>query len=300
MYFCARFERFTIKVKAYMRKCAFSVVLLIIVSTISFSSLGCSDKKPADISANPTDTATIDSMDSETQDEIISETPMPKAADKLFDDFFFNFVANRNLQVSRIKFPLPVNSSKGQKMLAREDWRMDRFFMEQDYYTLIFDSERQMDVVKDTTVTHVTVEKIYLTRRYIKLYTFERMKGAWMLTRIDYKGFAENRNASFLDFYRKFIADSTFQAASINDPLQFTGPSPDDDFTSMDGILAPEQWPSFAPELPAEMIYNINYGTDYRESNRKVFVIRGIANGLETELTFQRKAGRWKLTKLIM
>ena len=48
------------------------------------------------------------------------------------------------------------------------------------------------------------------------------------------------------------------------------------------------------------MIYNIIYGNSYTESSKKIFVIRGIANGLETELTFQKKSGKWKLTKIIM
>ena len=39
--------------------------------------------------------------------------------------------------------------------------------------------------------------------------------------------------------------------------------------------------------------------TDSRkEGNRKLFVLRGIANGLELEMTFQRKGGEWKLIKL--
>ena len=88
--------------------------------------------------------------------------------------------------------------------------------------------------------------------------------------------------------------------ASINDPLEFAGPNPDDDFDRMEGILAPEQWLSFAPELPNSTIYNILYGQKYSESNQKIFVIRGIANGLETELTFRRKGRHWKLMKLIM
>ena len=47
---------------------------------------------PAD-SDSIRDTAVVDTME-----QIISETPMPKAADELFDDFFFNFAANGKLQ----------------------------------------------------------------------------------------------------------------------------------------------------------------------------------------------------------
>ena len=55
---------------------------------------------------------------------------------------------------------------------------------------------------------------------------------------------------------------------------------------------------SGANDMPKNKIYNIIYGQKYSEGNKKIFVIRGIANGLETELTFIRKAGKWKLVKL--
>ena len=36
--------------------------------------------------------------------------------------------------------------------------------MKDGYYTLIFDQKEQMNVVKDTTVNHVVVEKIFLEK----------------------------------------------------------------------------------------------------------------------------------------
>ena len=47
------------------------------------------------------------------------------------------------------------------------------------------------------------------------------------------------------------------------------------------------------------MIYNILYGQQYRKSRQKLFVLRGISNGLEAEMTFKQIDGRWKLVKLI-
>lgn len=270
------------------------------MSIVCFSSVGCTDRKP---SASDTDsvadtTAVTTAVD--TMDQIISETPMPKAADELFDDFFFNFAANRKLQMSRIQFPLPVVTGNDSVMLQKKRWKMDHFFMHQDFYTLIFDNMKQMNVVKDTTIGHVIVERINLHRHHVKQYVFDRVRGQWMMTRIVNESLSKSKNASFLQFYCKFVADTAFQVRSINDPLDFTGPNPDDDFSTMSGILAPEQWLSFAPELPGSTIYNILYGQKYTESNQKIFVIRGIANGLETELTFRRKGGHWKLMKLIM
>lgn len=260
---------------------------------------GCTDKKPTHVTdridSSATDTAAVDTME-----QIIAETPMPKAADELFDDFFFNFAANRKLQRKRINFPLPVVRGGKTTLLQASSWKMEHFFMRQDFYTLIFDNVRQMNVVKDTTIDHAVVEKIYLSKRLVKQYVFNRINGEWRMTSIEYQNLKHSKNASFLAFYNKFVNDSAFQMSSINDPLAFSGPDPDDDFSNMEGILAPEQWPSFAPEMPRKMIYNILYGQKYTASRQKIFVIRGIANGLETELTFRKKNGHWKLMKLLM
>ena len=90
-----------------MKKGAFLIVLAIIASIFCFSSVGCSDKKPAAVdSVATTDSDSMAVVD--TMATIITESPMPKTADELFDDFIFNFAANRKLQYSRIQFPLSV------------------------------------------------------------------------------------------------------------------------------------------------------------------------------------------------
>ena len=47
------------------------------------------------------------------------------------------------------------------------------------------------------------------------------------------------------------------------------------------------------------MIYNVIYGEPRKEGDTKLFVLRGIANGLEVEMTFRRLKGNWILTKLM-
>ncbi|WP_314956798.1 DUF4348 domain-containing protein, partial [Hoylesella loescheii] len=112
------------------------------------------------------------------------------------------------------------------------------------------------------------------------------------------KAMYETTNASFLQFYQRFASDSAFQVQSLNDLVEFTAPDPDDDFGYITGSISPEQWPSFKPGLiPGGEIYNIIYGQKYTESNRKLFVIRGVANGMETEMDFKKVKGKWKLIK---
>ena len=119
-----------------------------------------------------------------------------------------------------------------------------------------------------------------------------------MLTSIVKTPILQNVEASFLSFYQHFVSDSTFQVSSLNDPVMFTGPDPDDDFSTMSGEIMPETWPAFAPELPSGLIYNIIYGQKRTGGNKKIFMLRGISNGQEMQLTFNRIGGKWKLTAL--
>lgn len=285
-----------------MKKLSFLSVLLAVLTVVCFTSVGCSDKKPAQVH----DSTSVDSVIADTQavdstEKLIEETPMPKAADELFDDFVFNFAANRKLQMKRVHFPLPVyHNDKLVKTIEKRAWKMEHFFMHQDYYTLILDNQKQMNLVKDTAIDHVVIEKVFYAKKTVQQFLFNRINGEWMMTSISYKPMYTNMNASFLKFYGKFATDSAFQAEHLHNPVKFVGPDPDDDFSTMSGDIEPETWPAFAPQLPHGMIYNIIYGQKYAESNQKIFVIRGIANGMETILTFKRVHGKWMLTKLNM
>ena len=260
---------------------------------------GCSDKKPVAADSVVVDSLpAVDTAAVDTMDQLISEQQMPKAADELFDDFIFNFAANRKLQMNRIKFPLKVVDGDEVSFIKKGQWKMEHFFMDQGYYTLIFDNMKQMNLVKDTSINNVVVEKVYLDEEKVKKYMFERLGGRWMLTSVQTNAMIQNTNASFLAFYQRFASDPDFQLESLNNPVMFTGPDPDDDFSTMTGEIAPETWSAFAPELPSGFIYNIMYGQKYTEGNHKIFVMRGIANGMEMELTFKKIDGEWKLTAL--
>ena len=285
-----------------MKKLSLITVMLAVLTIVCFPSVGCTDKKPAPaVDSTAADTAVADTQAMDSTEKLIEETPMPKAADELFDDFLFNFAASRKLQMERIHFPLAVyRNDKLKKHIAKRHWKMEHFFMRQDYYTLIFDNHKQMNLMKDTTIDHVVIEKVFYSRKVVQQFLFNRINGQWMMTSINYKPMYQNMNSSFLKFYGSFATDTAFQSRHLHNPVKFTGPDPDDDFSTMTGEIEPETWPAFAPQLPHGMIYNIIYGQKYTESSQKIFVIRGIANGMETRLTFKRIGGRWQLMKLEM
>lgn len=271
----------------------FSLLFMLFVPT------GCNDRKPRTVDSTASDTAVRDTSAADSAENLIEATPMPKAADELFDDFVFNFAANRKLQRRRIVFPLPVyRDGKVVKKIAENKWEMERFFMRQEYYTLIFDNAKQMNLVKDTTISHVVIEKIFSHKNLIQQYLFNKIKGKWMLTSMNYMSLARNKNADFLKFYNKFATDTAFQIRSMAREVQFSAPDPNDDFAQISGVMMPQQWPDFKPGLiPNGTLYNIIYGQKYTDAGRRLFVIRGIANGLEIELSFRKVGGQWKLVK---
>ena len=90
-----------------MKKAFVIVITALICSIMTMQTTSCTEGK------NRQDSITADSMERDTSvfdslEKIIEETPMPKTADELFDDFVFNFAGNGKLQRTRIVFPLPV------------------------------------------------------------------------------------------------------------------------------------------------------------------------------------------------
>ena len=277
--------------------------LLFVVGIAGLLLVACQGQKNNSESAaeeSADSTQTIDTTATTLQEEIAEEGPMPKAADELFDDFIFNFAANKKLQVSRVKFPLKVMRGDEVSYVSKGQWQMEYFFMNQDYYTLLFNSEEEMErVQQSTTIEHAVVEKIYLEAKTVKQFVFDRVNGLWMLQQVIHMPLSESKNASFLMFYEQFSKNEDgYQAKHLSESVNFVGPDPDDDFGRMEGVITPDTWEAFAPDLPSNMIYNIVYGEPQKETGRKIFVLRGIANGLELELTFKHEGGKWKLTKM--
>ena len=132
----------------------------------------------------------------------------------------------------------------------------------------------------------------------MKDYVFNRIRGAWMLREVSETPISKNLNASFLSFYQRFVTDMEFQKKSLNKTVTFVGPDPDDDFNMMEGIITSDTWEAFAPQLPSKMIYNVIYGQPEASGREKIFILRGISNGLEMELRFKYVGTRWLLMKM--
>lgn len=270
-----------------------------ITASALFFATGCNDKAAKGTDSLGVDSTAVDTSLVDSISEVVEETPMPVAADELFDDFFFNFAANRRVQKERVEFPLTINNFGKISQIANGQWKREGFFMKQGYYTLIFRKYSQTKLVKDTTVSDVTVERINIPKEVVTEWHFARERGLWHMDSMRRKHLSQHDDVAFLKFYERFATDSAFQQHSLCNPVIFTGPDPDDDFSTMTGEVMPEQWPMFAPWLPSGTIYNIIYGKPtYPVTNFRVFMLRGIANGMQMEMQFVKEGGRWHLKKI--
>ena len=279
----------------YMKKLFYLLVVLAACSLLGLTN-GCADKKKS-VSAG--DSIVVMSHE-DSLEALISAMPMPKIADRLFTDFLYNYMSRRDVQYERTIFPIKEYTGNMSKTIEKKDWKRERFFSNQYFYTLLFDSQQQRELLGDTAVSHAVVEKIYLEKGVVKQYVFERLQGAWMLTKIVNTPMESSPNYSFLNFYNGFVNDSVFQSQSLSENLMFSGPDPDDDLSTIEGVLLPEQFPSFAPPMPHGMMYNIMFGDGNKDSDTKIMLIEGISNGSESELVFKRHRGKWLLCNLTM
>lgn len=285
-----------------MRKCAYLFIL--VCAAMMTIATGCTDKKPeANDTTATADTTAIDTVDTDTVATIIAETPMPKAADQLFDDFFFNFIASKKVQRSRILFPLAVITATGEKertkTLAKEQWKMDKFFRPQGYYTLIFDNEKQMELAKSTKLDTVIVERIHLHKGMVEQYWFDHQEGRWRMNSIRHISFSQSQNASFLKFLSTFFEGEG--AANVKDPLPYSGPDPEgegEETSLVNTTIPAEDWKGYLPEVPGDVIYNILYGQEYKAGKKKILTFKGLSNGLETQLVFRKAGKSWQLVKM--
>lgn len=233
-----------------------------------------------------------------THAKVVNDEPKPIEADESFDDFIYNFASDDALQRQRIVFPLPYYNGDTASKIEKKYWKHDALFTKQNYYTLLFDREEDMDLVGDTSLTSVQVEWIYVKTRTVKKYYFERIKGAWMLEAINLRSIEANENEDFVDFFSRFVTDSIFQSQRIRQPLSFVTTDPDDDFSILETTLDLNQWFAFKPVLPADKLSNINYGQKNSDrSLHKILALKGIGNGFSNILYFQRRESGWELYK---
>ncbi|MDL2291683.1 DUF4348 domain-containing protein [Bacteroides sp. OttesenSCG-928-F21] len=275
---------------------------IIFIVILAFLLVSCGNKKKEPLTESlSADTVVVDSsleVDSlfVPENDTLQELTPPEIVNELFDDFIFNFAQDKELQLSRIIFPLSYYKKEIPLKIEKEEWEHDSLFFAQSYYTILFDREEELDMLGDTSMVSAQVEWNYLAEHLAKKYYFQKIEGRWMLEAINLRDIKDTKNSSFFEFYHHFATDTLYQVEHIHDPLEFVTADPDDDFEVLETTLDSNQWMVFKPELPRETLTNISYGQENMDNSQtKIIQLRGIGNGFMNTLFFHRKGGKWSL-----
>lgn len=256
--------------------------------------------------ADPFKTLTeqIDSLtavsDSVADTLVVVEEVVPASADESFADFFYNFASEPEFQKSRVVFPFSFYKGEQVRRVQRKDWKYDPLFSREPAYTVLFDSEEDMEMEKDTSLRSVQVDWIYLNEEKIKRYYFERKGLSWYLEAVNVEKLVheDDGKEDFLDFYKRFSCDSVFQSERLSDPLAFVTADPEDEFQILETTLDEGQWFAFRPPMMKERLTNVHYGQpEKKDSDRKIMEFKGFGNGFSNTLYFVRRHGLWRLVK---
>lgn len=278
-----------------MRKLIIGVCLLMLISSCEG---GKKKMSPFEKLTEEIDSLAVLSDTTEAMVAVEEEQMVPATADESFADFFYNFAGDEKMQLSRIVFPLPYYTMENQKRIEKDKWKHDPLFSQQDAYTVLFDKVEDMEMEKDTSMTSVKIEWIFLKAGKIKRYYFERLNGQWKLEAIDLADMPKDDSGKedFFEFYERFANDSVFQLSRLHDPLKFVTADPEDEFQILETTLEAGQWFAFQPVLPRDSLTNVNYGQGWdANSNKKVVELKGFGNGFNNTLYFERRHGQWKL-----
>lgn len=222
----------------------------------------------------------------------------PSNADKLFEDFLYLYATEENVQRNRTNFPLSYRRVEGDSLIERNEWIFQQVFPDNDFYLMLFDSEAQMDIEKDTSINQVVLSNVDVRTEHVKNYCFIRQDGRWALDMIENHVLNSYGDSEFFRFFSRFVNDSIYQCNSLKDPLTFVTVDSEDEFSIIEATIDKEQWFAFAPVFPKEAWAVLDYGQKQSKySKQKVLVLKDLSGSTYQIFHFMNETGDWKMTK---
>lgn len=231
---------------------------------------------------------------------LFDEELPPVAADKLFDDFFFTFIDDPKYRLRRISFPLQCSDGEELGQIARDEWKLIDPFDIGRLFFVIYEREQDLELLKDTAVSEVFVERIFLQEQRMEVYDFKRMDGKWRLANMKKEDWLNTPNGDFLKFYAHFVSDSLFQREALSEPVKVVLTPGDGDEEVQEEFITKDEWFEIQEGSPVfdEVLMNIDYGQTSISQNRKILMLEGVSNGLQMKFKFNKQNEKWMLIEV--
>lgn len=257
---------------------------------------GCFDKK----NDNPSkDNNTIDNKPTKKISEDISdslqlfeEEKISATADELFNDFFFSFISDKKFQKQRV----------GYKMKNQKAEIFERFSTE-DYFNIIYDDDKDLSLIQDTSLLKVSVKWIDLENKNIDSYNFNKIDGLWILTDEKQDSVFYKMDSSFFDFYSKFTSNIDFQKESLSDTLNYKATPETDEDDWEYGEITKDDWEEFSMEMPTlrPTVVLIDYGQKidgHKNAKNVLFEAFSSGNAVIYRFDIDHASNEWKLCEI--
>lgn len=236
--------------------------------------------------------------------DIFDEEVLPKSADELFNDFFFNYASDEAFRRMRTSYrpAVVLNDTAKASLDAQDSLGCCRDLSVEDFYAVIYEREDELSYQKDTALANVVVERINLDKGVVECFNFVRRDGLWVMNNVETLLFADTPNSDFLSFYAQFTSDSIMAYGAVAEPLRFVLTSEDGDNEDEIQELTIEEWLNVSSDLPmpSHEFVAINYGQTFISQNNKVLLVEGVSNGLFLKYRFMKNHGKWMLVEVIV
>ena len=222
--------------------------------------------------------------------------------DAIFDDFLLSFATDSVTQWSRTHFPLSYTVNGNKREFTPQKWKMDKLFSGEDLYTIIFNTENDLDLPTHTDLQQGSFEWIMPETQVIKRYNFKRNdQQAWILNDIEQFPISESCNADFLEFYQRFSTNVDFQKKHVKNSIVFvTNFTDDNDGFSTDRFTVDaDQFIAWNVPMPTKYLTNIVYGPSCKDKDPslKILCIKAMDGAFFKALYFRKNRAEWQLYK---
>lgn len=231
---------------------------------------------------------------------LFDEELPPVAADELFDDFFFTFIDDSKYRLHRISFPLQCLEKDELSQIAREEWKLIDPFDIGGLFFVIYEREQDLELLKDTAVSEVCVERIFLQEQRMEMYDFNRLDGKWRLANMRKEDWLNTPNGDFLKFYAHFVSDSIFQREALSESIKVILTPGDGNDEAQEEFITKDEWFEIQEGSPVfdKVLINIDYGQTSISQNRKILMLEGVSNGLQMKFKFYKQDEKWMLMEV--